>query len=216
MSMPLQPAEMGERKKTASLDYYLILATAGVLFIISAIAVFAMFYFKLAAVQTMEPAAKMAYLNGMNELVAPFVIALILLLGICVPRRLLPVRLLVRFNLALSGAGIAAAVWLGPKAGLLVVLCASLQLQLVVLFLAVAGSRRLHFTRKGYWLRVGSSLVHLGLILFVLDLLLYRHHTLHLFLFWVTTGTSIAGMLCCFYSRAVARIFRRELEPETE
>jgi hypothetical protein len=199
-----------DRKKTASLDYYLILATALVLFVISAISVYGMFYFKFAAVQEMEPAAKMAYMNGMNEVIAPFIIILILLLGICVPKRLLPARLLVRFTLVLSAAALAATVWLGIKAGVMVVLAASLLLQLVVLGLAAAGSRHLHFEKSGYWLRVGSSLIHLGLILFVLDLLLHRHLTLHLVLFWITTGASVLGMLFCFYSPSVARIFQNK------
>ncbi|MDX1776837.1 MAG: hypothetical protein R3297_09665, partial [Desulfobulbales bacterium] len=54
-----------------------------------------------------------------------------------------------------------------------------------------------------YWVRLGSSLIHLGLILFILDLLLYERKNLHLFLFWITTGASVAGMLFCFYAESV-------------
>lgn len=193
-----------DSKKTASLDYYLILATVGVLFALSVICVFSMFYFKLAAVQQLPPLEKMAYLDQMNRVVAPFIIALILLLGICVPKRLLPARWLNRFALGLAISGTVVSVWQGIMIGLIVILAASLILQLVVLLMAVAGSKRLHFEKSGYWVRVGSSLVHLGFILFVLDLLLYKHLTLHLFLFWVTTGSSVLGMLFCFYSQGVA------------
>ena len=83
------------------------------------------------------------------------------------------------------------------------------QLQLVVLGMAVAGSHHLHFEKSGYWVRVGSSLIHLGFILFVLDLLLYKHLTLHLVLFWVTTGSSVLGMLFCFYSQSVAQAVQK-------
>ena len=92
---------------------------------------------------------------------------------------------------------------------MLVALAASLVLQIVVLVLAISGSQRLHFEKSGYWVRVGSSLIHLGLILFVLDLLLYKHHSLHLILFWITTGSTVLGMLFCFYSQTVAGIFRK-------
>ena len=71
-----------------SYDYYLILATTVVLFIISAICIWAMFFFKMAQIQQMAPAVKVGYLEYMNSVVAPFVICLILLLGICVPKRL--------------------------------------------------------------------------------------------------------------------------------
>lgn len=196
-------------RKAGSLDFYLILATVGVLFALSVICVFSMFYFKFAAVQLMPPADKLAYLERMNTVVVPFIIGLILLLGICVPKRLMPVRWMNRFALALAIAATVVSVWQGIKTGLIVVLVASLILQLVVLVLAVAGSKHLHFEKSGYWVRVGSSLVHLGLILFVLDLLLYKHLALHLFLFWVTTGASVLGMLLCFYSQGVASVAQK-------
>lgn len=194
-------------KAKKSLDYSLILATVGVLFALSVLCVYGMFAFKFAAVHQMAPAAKLAFLARMNTVVSPFIIALILLLGVCVPKRLLPTRALGWFAgvLALAGAGVS--VWLGIRAGLLLVLSASLLLQLLVLVLAVAGSERLHFTRSGYWLRVGSSLIHLGLILFVLDLLLYRNPALHLFLFWVTTAATVLGMLFSFYAPGLVRFF---------
>ena len=200
---------MNEKKRKGSIDFYMILATAGVLFIISIICIFGMFYFKLAAVHQLPPPEKLAYMNRMNMVVAPFIIALILLVGICVPKRLLPVRGLGWFSAVLLGITVLVSVWLGIRTGLLVALAASLVLQIVVLVLAISGSQRLHFEKSGYWVRVGSSLIHLGLILFVLDLLLYKHHSLHLILFWITTGSTVLGMLFCFYSQTVAGIFRK-------
>lgn len=192
------------RKRKGSLDYSLILATAGVLFVISVICVFGMFYYKLAAVHQLPPMEKLVYMNRMNTAVAPFIIALILLLGICVPKRLLPEKWLLWFAAGLSTAAVVISILFGLNMGLIAVLGASLLLQVVVLCMAVVGSEHLHFEKSGYWVRVGSSLVHLGMILFVLDLLLHRHLTLHLILFWVTTGSSVLGMLFCFYAPAVA------------
>ena len=195
-------------KKKGSYDYYLILATVGVLFVISLICVFGMFYFKAAQIQQMAPAVKAAYMNRMNTVVAPFVIMLIALLGICIPKRLLPARWLDWFAGGLLVVASGVSVVMGVVKGLLVVLFAALVLQVVVLGLAVAGSRRLHFEKTGYWVRVGSSLVHLGLVLFVLDLFFYEQQTLHLVLFWITTGATVAGMLCCFYSESVVRLIK--------
>ena len=50
-------------KRTGSLDFYLILATVGVLFALSVICVYGMFYFKFAAIQQLPPLEKMAYMN---------------------------------------------------------------------------------------------------------------------------------------------------------
>jgi hypothetical protein len=196
-------------KKTGSLDYYLILATVGVLFAISVICVYGMFYFKFASIQQLPAPEKMAYMNQMNRVIAPFIIGLILLLGVCVPKRLLPASWLYGVAVALGVVCTVVSVWLGVKIGLIVVLTASLLLQLVVLGMAVSGNTHLHFEKSGYWVRVGSSLIHLGFILFVLDLLLYKHLTLHLFLFWITTGSSVLGMLFCFYSQGVAQFIRK-------
>lgn len=198
------------KQKKASFDYYLILATVGILFVISVISIFGMFYFKIAAVQQLPPVEKLAYMHRMNLVVSPFILLLILLLGICVPKRLLPARQLIRFAAGLALTGGVVAAWQGIKAGIIAVLGASLLLQTVVLFMALGGSRYLHFEKSGYWVRVGSSLIHLGLILFVLDLMLYRNLQLHLFLFWLTTGASVLGMLFCFYSQAVARVFLKK------
>jgi hypothetical protein len=199
-------------KKKGSLDYYLILATVAVLFAISIICIYSMFYFKLAQVQQMEPAIKAAYMSKMNTVISPFLIILILLLGICVPKRLLPTRWLVRSTVLLAGVALAFSFFQGIKMGLVVVLAAALILQVVVLILALVGSERLNFTKKGYWVRVGSSLLHLGMILFVLDLFFYKQQALHLILFWVTTVATVLGMTFCFYADSVVGLFRRKAQ----
>jgi hypothetical protein len=196
-------------KKKTSYDFQLILATTAVLFIISIICIYGMFHFKLVQVHQLAPAAKAAYMNRMNAVVAPFVVALVLLLGICIPKRLFPTVWLHRFTAVLLAAAAGASLLWGVPTGLLVVLLASLLLQLAVLALALAGSEKLHFEKKGYWVRLGSSLIHLGLILFILDLYFHRHQSLHLLLFWVTTGATVLGMLFCFYAEWVTGVVLR-------
>ncbi|MEN8142035.1 MAG: hypothetical protein ABFQ82_00385 [Thermodesulfobacteriota bacterium] len=197
-------------QKKASYDFYLILATTAVLALISVICVWGMFYFKMAQIHEMAPAAKIAWQNRMNNVIAPFIIGLIVLLGICVPKRLLPTRWLNRFALALVSVALLTSLLLGVKTGLLVILVASMILQLIVLVMAIAGSEQLHFETKNYWSRIGSSLIHLGLILFVLDLFFHRQPALHLLLFWITTAATVVGMLFCFYADSVAQFIRKK------
>ena len=186
-----------------SYDFYLILATTIVLFAICLISIYGMFYFKFAQIHQMAPAVKIFYMNRMNTIIAPFVVCLILLLGICVPKRLLPTSWLNRVTLLLLAGAILTWLGWGGRASLFFILAASFILQAAVFLLAVSGSKNLHFHKKGYWVRLGSSLIHMGLILFVLDLLLYEKKTLHLFLFWITTGTSVLGMIFSFYAESV-------------
>ncbi|MCK4840195.1 MAG: hypothetical protein KAS94_15420 [Desulfobulbaceae bacterium] len=197
-------------QKKASYDFYLILATTVVLAAISAICIWAMFYFKIAQIHEMAPAVKIAWQNRMNTIIAPFIIGLIVLLGICVPKRLLPTTWLNRFAVLLITVA-ALTSWLaGVKSGLLLILCASLVLQLVILIMALFGSAQLNFETKGYWSRIGSSLIHLGLVLFILDLFFHRMQDLHLLLFWITTGATVLGMTFCFYADSIVEMVRRK------
>ncbi|MGM0682474.1 MAG: hypothetical protein ACQES8_09715, partial [Thermodesulfobacteriota bacterium] len=153
----------------SELNFYLILATVVVLFIISVICLYGMFYFKFAELQNMAPDLKAVYMETMNTVISPFLIALILLLGICVPKRLLSTVWLIRFTFVLVLVAAAVAFTVNLKAGLVTVLIASLVLQFTVLGMALVGSEHLRFNKKGYWLRTGSSLIHLAIILFILD-----------------------------------------------
>ena len=193
-------------KRQGSYDFYLILATAVVLFIISMISIYGMFYFKFAQIHQMAPSVKIAYMDRMNTVIAPFIICLILLLGICVPKRLLSTSWLNRVTALLIVLVVTVSLVMGIKNGVLFILAAALVLQTVVLGLALGGSKNLHFEKKGYWVRVGSSLIHLGLILFIFDLFFHEKQTLHLFLFWVTTGAMVFGMVFCFYAETVVKL----------
>lgn len=190
-------------KRSTSYDYYLILATVVVLFIISITCLYGMFAFKFAQVDQMIVVDKAAFMERMNLLVSPFIIALILLLGVCVPKRLLPVNILNWFGVGLVTLSIGVAATIGVKNALLFVLTASLILQLIVLILALIGSSKVRFEKSGYWTRLGSSLVHLGLIMFIFDLFFYQITSLHLLFFWVTTISTVLGMLFCFYAEMV-------------
>ncbi|MBU0482743.1 MAG: hypothetical protein KKG47_16745 [Proteobacteria bacterium] len=203
-------------KAKSSSDFHLILATTVVLGLISAICVWGMFYFKLARIHEMAPVVKAAWMNRMNGIVAPLIIALILLLGICVPKRLLPTVWLNRFSILLIVTALVTSWFAGVKTGLLVVLAAALILQTVVLFMAIGGSSYLNFEKKGYWVRIGSSLIHLGLILFVLDLFFHRQQTLHLLLFWITTGATVLGMIFCFYAESVVKLISAKKDKPAE
>ena len=191
-------------------DFYLILATTVVLFIISVICIYGMFYFKLAQVNQLTAVAKVNYMNTMNRVLAPFLIALIVLLGICVPKRLLPTVWLNRFSVMLVLFAILAGFLGDVKLSLVLVLVVSLVLQFVVLIMACGGSTDLNFEKKGYWVRVGSSLLHLGLIVFVLDFFFYRLLTLHLILFWITTVSLFLGMVFCFYAESFSRLLQKK------
>ena len=65
---------------------------------------------------------KIAYMNRMNEVVAPFIICLILLLGICVPKRLLSTIWLNRITALLLTCVVPTGFFYGVKASLFFIL----------------------------------------------------------------------------------------------
>ena len=166
-------------------------------------------YFKHAQIQEMQPLVKAQYMDSMNRIISPFIICLILLVGICVPKRLLPTKPLNWFTLALVVVLACVAFGYDILTALKVNLVIALAVQLVVLFLALIGSQYLNFEKKGYWIRVGSSAMHLGIILFILDLFYYKNPSLHLALFWVTTIATVIGMCGCFYAESIVGFFKR-------
>ena len=189
-------------------DFVLILATVGILFLISLLCIGGMFYFKWAELQNVAPAIKIAFQEQMNNLLAPFLVALLLTLGLCIPNRLFPSRWLYAFIIMLGLTCLGSALVWGWREALLWMLVISAALQAIVLILVVLGWR-LKFLCEGYWNRLGSSLVHLGLILFCLDFFFLSHRDLHLGLFWVSAICIFIGMIVTFYAEGMMEWLRR-------
>ena len=206
------------KKSGINYDYILIIATCISLFMIAAITVYGMFYFKIQGIGDAEnPAVKVLYYQHMNNLISPFLSILLVILSICVPKRLFPFKAL----LIIAGLMIILTVALsfthGNITALTVVLLIALLLQAVVLIL-VLGGLRLHFEKKGYLVRVGSSLAHFGFILFVLDYIMLKTPQLvteftnkysyrpvdidatHLTVFWISAAAMSIGCLLTFYT----------------
>ncbi len=192
-------------------DFILILVTVVILFLISILCIGGMFYFKWAELQNVAPAIKMAFQEQMNSLLAPFLVALLLTLGLCIPKRLFPPRWLYAFIILLGLTGLGSALVWGWREALLWMLVISAALQAMVLILVVSG-RRLKFLCEGYWNRLGSSLVHLGLVLFCLDFFLLSRWDMHLVIFWISAICIFIGMIVTFYAEGMMKWLRRRKE----
>lgn len=191
---------MNERR----LDFWLLMATILVLFILSALCIGSMFYFKGLGIHGLPQNERLKFIDLMNTLAAPMVAILILILILCVPKRIIRGR-------AIGWAwGIVALIltcgWVayGIKKALLILVALSVPLQFVVLIYAISRPSLLHIQKSGYWIRVGSPLIHLALLLFILDLYLYRDPMVHLALFWLTTLSAGLGMIFCFWADSVS------------
>jgi hypothetical protein len=187
-----------------SYDFILILITVGILFLISLLCIGAMFYFKWAELQNVAPVIKIAFQEKMNNLLIPSLLSLLLTLALCVPRRLLPRRWLYFFIVLLSLTCLGSALVWGWRNALLWLLVVSALLQMVVLILTISG-RRIKFLYEGYCSCLGSCLIHLGLIIFCLDLFLLSYWNIHLIIFWISATCIFIGMILAFYAKGITK-----------
>lgn len=181
----------------------MILATIGILFIIGTV------YSSVQAANWTETSGYQDYLVKMNMGVLPFVIALLVVLGLCIPKRLFSGMTLLKVNGTLLAATLLIAGVSGAKVGLGFLLLTAAALQMAVIGLTLAGSKRLSFERAGFFLQIGSAFLHLGLVIFLFDFMLLADSASHLFVFWTATALIGLGMTSSFYSQELSLVIRR-------
>jgi hypothetical protein len=177
-------------------DITLALLTAITLMAFGVLCLYGMFYYKFQS--GAENWSVVGYQQMMNRLAVPLTVLTILWLALCVPKRLFPRRLLVRYSIGIMAATLVFTFTWGLIPALGVALVLSTLLQVVVLGL-IFTKVRLRFSRRGLATKLGSCLIHLGFLLFVIDLALLQGSPWHLPLFWVSTVLMTAGCLVSFY-----------------
>ncbi len=194
--------------KRLNLDFTMILATVAVLFMVSALCIGSMFYFKAAGLDSATPAAKMAYQAKMNSMLIPLLVALLLVMAICIPRRIIKPKWITYTAFSLAAIFVYTVFAIDLTAGLVAVAVVSLLFQVWVLISTMLG-KKLNYRFEGYWSRLGSALFHLGFVLFCLDFLTLRYLDLHMIIFWSSFLFMVAGMVMLFYSDLVIKLVNR-------
>jgi len=144
------------------------------------------------------------YISAMNAIAAPQLVALVVVMGLCVPKRLLSRNALVIASVAMLTLG--AMLWLlsGSLAvGLGAYLAVSGLIQVAVVVLTLTGARGLTFLSDARLGRVGSGLLHLGFITTALAVVTLQHSPLLLPGFLVATGLTVVGTAMSFRARRV-------------
>jgi hypothetical protein len=146
-----------------------------------------------------------AFVTLMNAIAAPLAVALVVVMGLCVPKRLFTRRALVAVSLGGLGAGVAA--WaltgsLGTGLGVYLGLAALLQVAVVVL--TVAGSGGLNYLTESATAKAGSGLLHLGFIVFALAVAALQTSPLMLPAFFASAVLLTGGSALSFYARRTA------------
>ncbi|MDZ4179574.1 MAG: hypothetical protein U1E29_10135 [Coriobacteriia bacterium] len=155
------------------------------------------------------------YVSTMNTIAAPQILMLVVVMGLCVPKRLFSRTWLVAVSALMVLVGLAVWAFTSSLAeGLTVYLGLSALIQVAVVAMTVAGARAPSYLTEGRLTKTGSGLLHLGFIVFAIVVVALQRSTWMLPVFWVATVLTLSGTVLSFYADrfAVRRVKRDGVE----
>jgi len=162
-----------------------------------------------------QSAGYASYVAFMNAVAAPQVVALVVVMGLCVPKRLFSRKLLLAVSAGMVAAGVVA--WLltdDLARGLFIYLALAAAIQVAVVVMTVAGVRGPSYLTHGRLTKTGSGLLHLGFILFGIVVVALQRSSLMLPVFAVSAVLVTGGTALSFYADKIAWHRTRRPAPE--
>jgi hypothetical protein len=190
-------------------DYYLIILTTFILFAIGIVCLYAITYYNYLAVdpQWTRTGQYMDFINSMDSYLYPFLIMLLVTLGLCIPKRLLDRDILVKFCALAFGVTLILTFASGIEAALGFLLVVMIGIQSYVLILVFRRSKAVRFEKEGYVVRLGSTLLHLGIVIVIFNFVNLREAPSHITVFWIGTLLITAGNIFSFYPARISSLF---------
>lgn len=192
--------------KLKNYDYYLIILTTLILFAIGAVSLYGITYYNYLAVDSRwtQTAQYSQYIDDMDSYLYPFLVLLLITLGLCIPKRLFEQDILVKFSAALLGMTVIITVFSDIEKGLGFILAVMTVVQAIVLIMTIKKSKSIRFEKEGYLVRIGSSLLHLGFVIIILNFVSFRESPFHLSIFWIGVVFITVGNVFSFYPDKMA------------
>lgn len=155
------------------------------------------------------------FVDTMNAIAAPQVILLVIVMGLCVPKRLFDRVTLLGVSAAMLLAGLVTGAIMGSLAtGLTVYLALAALIQVAVVAMTAAGAKRPSYLTEGRLTRLGSGLLHLGFIVFAIVVVALQSSPFMQPVFWTSAVLVTLGTAMSFYADRLA--FRREITAPAE
>jgi hypothetical protein len=146
------------------------------------------------------------YAALMNAVAVPSVIGLVVVLGLCVPKRMLSRTALLVVSAGLVVAGLAGwAVTGSLTTGLAVYLVLASALQAAVVFMTFVGAGTLSYMTEGRIVKTGSGLLHMGFLTFSLVVVALQQSALMLPVFALSALLVTGGTVLSFYAGSFVR-----------
>jgi hypothetical protein len=141
------------------------------------------------------------FIATMNAIAAPQLVALVVVMGLCVPKRLFRRTPLLMVSALMLLAGVAALAMTGSLAtGLTVYLALAALIQVAVVVLTAVGTRGPSYLTEGRLTKLGSGLLHLGFIVLGIAVAGLRGSAMLMPAFWVATLLTVGGTVLSFYA----------------
>ncbi len=193
-------------------DYYLIILTTLILLAIGLVCIYGITYYNYLAVnpQWQRTIQYVQYIDDMNSYLYPFLVLLLISLGLCIPKRLLQQDILIRFSALALGTTIILTLLKGIVAGMGFILAVMIGIQVIVLILIFNKSKTIRFEKEGFIVKLGSSLLHLGLVVLIFNFVILQENALHISIFWFGTILITAGSIFSFYPDRISSLVIRQ------
>jgi hypothetical protein len=195
--------------KSQKYDYYLIIITTLILFGIGSVSLYGITYYNYLAVdaQWTQTTQYSQFIDEMNSYIYPFLVLLLISLGLCIPKRLFEQDMMIRSSVLILGITVILTISSGLETGLGFILVAMTAVQAIVLILTIKKSRNIRFEKEGYVVRLGSSLLHLGVVILILNFVSFQDSPYHLLIFWFGMVLITSGNIFSFYPEKVSSLF---------
>ena len=146
-----------------------------------------------------------AFVAVMNAVAAPQVVLLVVVMGLCVPKRLFSRRALIAVSSGMVVLGVVTAlVTSSLQSGLAVYLALAGLIQLAVVLLTAVGARGPSYLTEGRLTKLGSGLLHLGFIVFAIVVVALQRSNFMIQVFWVSAVLVTGGTAMSFYASKLA------------
>jgi hypothetical protein len=192
--------------------YYLIILTTLILFGIGAVSLYGITYYNFLAVNAdwTKTVQYSQYIDEMNSYIYPFLVLLLISLGLCIPKRLLEQDTMIKTSALILGITIILTIFSGLETGLGFILVVMTIVQSIVLILTIKNSMTIRFEKEGYVVRLGSSLLHLGVVILIFNFVNFQDSPYHLLIFWFGMVLITSGNIFSFYPEKVSSLFPQE------
>lgn len=152
-----------------------------------------------------EQTGSNGFVATMNAIAAPQLVALVVVMGLCVPKRLFSRRALLWVSAAMVALGIVTWALTGSiSMGLTLYLALAALIQVAVVVLTAAGTRGPSYLTEGRLTKLGSGLLHLGFIAFAIVVAALQDSEAMLPAFWIATLLTVGGTVLSFYAEKFA------------